>query len=129
MGTRNYSSQEDRLGSSCCGSAGCKPDWTGIREDEGSIPGLAQWVKDLVLLRSWSVVCRCGLGLTWLWLWHRPAAAGLISPLAWELPYAVGVALKKKKLTGQSRETASCPFPSVFPFLKPIQVLVISLCS
>ena len=32
-----------------------------------------------------------------LWLWCRPAAAALIQPLAWELPYAVGVALKRKK--------------------------------
>ena len=30
-----------------------------------------------------------------LWLWHRPAAAALIQPIAWELPYASGVALKK----------------------------------
>ena len=26
----------------------------------------------------------------------RPAAAALIRPLAWELPYAVGVALKRQ---------------------------------
>ena len=36
-----------------------------------------------------------------LWLWHRPAAAALIRPLAWEPPYAMGAALnikeKKKK--------------------------------
>ena len=32
-----------------------------------------------------------------LWLWWRPAAVALIRPLAWELPYAVGVALKNKK--------------------------------
>ena len=32
-----------------------------------------------------------------LWLWHRPAAAALIQPLAWELPYAMDVALKRKK--------------------------------
>ena len=30
-------------------------------------------------------------------LWHKPAAAALIQPLAWELPYAVGAAVKKKK--------------------------------
>ena len=32
-----------------------------------------------------------------LWLWHRLAATALIQPLAWELLYAVGVALKSKK--------------------------------
>ena len=37
------------------------------------------------------------LALLWLWLWHRPAATGLIRPLAWEPPYATGVALKRRK--------------------------------
>ena len=32
-----------------------------------------------------------------LWLWHRLAAAAPIRPLAWELPYATGAALKKKE--------------------------------
>ena len=35
--------------------------------------------------------------LSWLWLWHRLAATPPIGPLAWELPYAVGAALKGKK--------------------------------
>ena len=30
-------------------------------------------------------------------LWHRPAAAAPIGPLAQELPYAMGVATRKKK--------------------------------
>ena len=30
-------------------------------------------------------------------LWHRPAAPAPIRPLAWELPYAMGAALKKVK--------------------------------
>ena len=32
-----------------------------------------------------------------LWLWHRLPAVVPIRPLAWELPYALGMALKKKK--------------------------------
>ena len=32
-----------------------------------------------------------------LWLWRRPAATAPVQPLAWELPYARGLALKDKK--------------------------------
>ena len=32
-----------------------------------------------------------------LWLWCRLAALALIVPLAWDLPYAIGVDLKKPK--------------------------------
>ena len=32
-----------------------------------------------------------------LWLWRRPAATARIWPLAWEPPYAMGVALEKEK--------------------------------
>ena len=32
-----------------------------------------------------------------LWQWHRTADATLIRPLAWELPYALDVALKRIK--------------------------------
>ena len=35
----------------------------------------------------------------WLWLWHRPAAVAPTRPLTWELPYAVDVALKRRKTT------------------------------
>ena len=35
----------------------------------------------------------------WLWLWRRPATADLIRPLVWELLYATGEALKRKKPT------------------------------
>ena len=45
---------------------------TSIHDGADSIPGLTQWV-----------CCRL-------------AAAALIQPLAWELPYAMGVSLKSK---------------------------------
>jgi len=61
----------------------------------GSIPGLAQWVKDLAL--SCGVCCRCGSDPALLWLWRRPVATALIRPLAWEPPYAVGAAQEMAK--------------------------------
>ena len=51
--------------------------------------------------------CRCGLDPTLLWLWRRLAAVAPIRPLAWELPCAMGVALKiktKKKKKGSGKE-------------------------
>ena len=42
----------------------------------GSVPALAQWVKDPALL----------------WLWCRPVATAPIQLLAWEPPYAAGAA-------------------------------------
>ena len=32
-----------------------------------------------------------------LWLWRRPAATALIQPLAWELPYVIEAAVKRKR--------------------------------
>ena len=41
--------------------------------------------------------CRHGSDPAWLWLWRRPVATAPILPLAWEPPYATGVALKGQK--------------------------------
>ena len=46
---------------------------------------------------SCSVGHRCSSDLALLWLWHRLAAVAPIRPLAWELPYALGTALKKER--------------------------------
>ena len=46
---------------------------------------------------SYGVGQRLGSDSILLWMWHRPRATALIQPLAWELLYAVSVALKKKK--------------------------------
>ena len=52
--------------------------------------------------------CHVGCGCIWnpalLWLWHRLAAAGPMRPLAWELPYATGAAIKKKKNKKQNKK-------------------------
>ena len=53
-----------------------------------STPGLARWVG----------------GSAVAWLWYRLAAEALIQPLAWKLPYAMGVALKEKKNIGHVRK-------------------------
>jgi len=47
-----------------------------------------------------------------LWLWHRLAAAALIRPLAWELPYATGAAVKKIKKRKRKEEApnAGCSY-------------------
>ena len=51
-----------------------------------SIPSLTQWAKDPALL----------------WLWGRPAAVAPIGSLAWQPPYAVGMALNSIKESNQS---------------------------
>ena len=49
--------------------------------------------------RGSCIAVSCGVGQrpVLLWLWHRPAAVAPIIPLAWQLPYVTGVALKTKK--------------------------------
>ena len=57
---------------------------------------------------------RRGSDLTLLWLWCRPGGATLMRPLAWELPYAAGTALKnqekiQKKMTKEAKIRLNSP--------------------
>ena len=74
-----------------CGSAITKLAST--HEDAGLITGLNQWVKDPVF--PWAIVYVADISdsaLLCLWCWL--AAAAPIQLQAWELPYAISVALK-----------------------------------
>ena len=48
--------------------------------------------------------CRRGLDSELLWVWRRLAAVALVGPLAWECPYAKGVALKTKNETNKTKK-------------------------
>ena len=70
---------------------------TRIHEDVGAIPGFISVSRGSSIAMSQGVGHRCGSDPMLLWLWCGPAAIALIGPLAWELPYAMGVALKREK--------------------------------
>ena len=80
------------IGSSHRGSV--EMNLTSIHKDACSVPGL---VRGLRIAVSYGVGRRRGLDPVLLWLWCRPAVVAPIGPLAWEPPYAMSVALKRKK--------------------------------
>ena len=51
---------------------------------------------------SCGVGCRHGWDPVLLWFWRRPVASAPNRPLAWEPPYAVGVA--QEMATGQKKK-------------------------
>ena len=57
---------------------------------------------------SCGVGCRCVLDPALPWLWHRPVAIAPNRPLTWELPYAMGAALKRKKKRKEKKTNYGC---------------------
>ena len=96
--------------SSCHGSVEMNP-LVSLRTrvwSPASLSGLGIWpCRELwYRLQTW-------LGLMLLWLWNRLTAVALILPLAWELSYTVGVALKNK----QTKKSVFTFFSSTFLFV------------
>ena len=60
--------------------------------------------------------------LVLLWLWYWPAAAAPIRFLAWELPYAIGVALKRKQRKETNKQKKQT---SMWYHLKPVRMSII----
>ena len=62
-------------------------------------------ISGLMIWHCHNLQCRSQMELrALLWLWCRPAAAALIRPLAWELPYAMGSSLKSQKKKEEEEE-------------------------
>ena len=60
------------------------------------------WGSNVAMICA--VGCRCDSDPPLLWLWCRMAAVALIQTLAWELPNAMGAALKSKKKKKEIRQ-------------------------
>ena len=69
---------------------------------------------------SCGVGCRCGSDPALLWLWCRLVATAQIRPLAWEPPYAAGVALKRTEDQKKKRKKSLCYSPLCLLCIVPV---------
>ena len=83
-----------------------------------------------------SIGHRCGSDPALLWWWYRLAAVDTILPLVWELPYAIGVALKSKTNKNQKQLKArSWYYSRAIDLTKPEMIILLDfqivkiLCS
>ena len=65
---------------------------------------------------SCGVGCRHGSDPVLLWLWGRPVATAPIQPLAWEPPYAAGVAQEIATTTTQRQKDKRQKKKTVIPW-------------
>jgi len=77
---------------------------TSTHEDEGSIPGLAQWVKGSRSASSFGVGCRLRLDQVLLWLWCRLAGTAVISTPSLGTSICCRYGPKKTKKKGGGRD-------------------------
>ena len=94
-----------------------------IHADEGSVAGLDQGLK---IWPSCGVGGRLSLDPELLWLWCRSAATAWIGLLAWELPHAAGVALKRQKEKGETGKDSLKLLKQTPKFKRLILILITS---
>ena len=73
---------------------------------------------------------RCGLNPVWLWPWLLASAVVLIGTLSWELAYAAGATIEKKKSAVLSGAVSSAFLNSQgLSDRCPATILLSNLCS
>ena len=82
-----------------------------------SLSGLRIWHCHELWFRSQT---RLGFGIAVAVLRCRPEAAALIRPLAWELPYALSEALKRKKNKTKQKTTNNNNKNPIKSYLSPL---------
>ena len=101
------------------------------------LASMRTWVRSLALLSGLriqhchsfgvGVGCRCGSDV--MLLWCRSASSAAVGPLAWELPYVMGVALKRQKTKRENKnKTNIWSVRTCVPFLASLSGLSIQRC-
>ena len=86
--------------------------WLWLSGNKTQLVSMRMWVPSLAPItrlriprcHEHGIGHRCGSDPVWQRLWCRPAATVPIWPLAWELPYAVGMVLKRSRKTPKKQK-------------------------